>query len=148
MANYYLVHHGIKGMKWGVRKDRQGGGLFRRRNRIDPETMSEDYKTSQSLKKKHVSQMSNRELQALNQRIQLEQQYANLTAKKSKGRDFVASIFTEVTKEVAKESIKTAIYGDTPKIVKGYKKGKTWVDNNIGKNMFDGLSFKDLDSRK
>ena len=25
MANYYLMHHGVKGMKWGVRKDRDKG---------------------------------------------------------------------------------------------------------------------------
>lgn len=135
MATYYLQHHGVKGMKWGVRKDRKGGGLFKRKQ-IDPETQSDDYKTSQTLKKKHISQMSNKELQSLNQRLQLEQQYANLTQKKSKGKEIATAILTEVVKETAKNSINSLLKGEQPAVMKGYKKVESFFKSeNVKKNV-------------
>ena len=58
-----LYHWGIKGMKWGVRKDRK---------------MSEDAATAKALKKKKLDELSNAELKKLNERKNLEQQYKNL----------------------------------------------------------------------
>ena len=34
MATYYLTHHGVKGMKWGVRKDRKKSGKTQTSNDI------------------------------------------------------------------------------------------------------------------
>ena len=58
-----LYHWGIKGMKWGVRKDRK---------------VSEDAATAKALKKKKLDELSNAELKKLNERKNLEQQYKNL----------------------------------------------------------------------
>lgn len=60
MTNQELNHHGIKGMKWGRRKARQ---------------TSSDYDRARALEKKHPSEMSNKELQELNNRQQLESNY-------------------------------------------------------------------------
>ena len=70
MENYELTHWGVKGMKWGVRKDR-----IRTSKR---DRMSADAREASMLKKKKVSEMSNAELQKLNNRVQLEQNYARL----------------------------------------------------------------------
>lgn len=69
-----LYHWGIKGMKWGVRKDRTTGGKKRRQG----STMSEDAATAKALKKKKLNELSNAELKKLNERKNLEQQYHNL----------------------------------------------------------------------
>lgn len=60
-----LAHYGIKGMKWGVRRDDRQ--LLRARGDI-----SEDYIVSRKNKKKPIPQLSNAQLKALNERLQLE----------------------------------------------------------------------------
>lgn len=62
MDNNYLQHHGVKGMKWGVRKARR----------------SADSAEVKQIRKKKVSQMTNAELKKANERIRLEQEYKRL----------------------------------------------------------------------
>ena len=70
----YLCHHGIKGMKWGIRKQKNHvSRADRKRN-----SMSDDARTAHDLRKKKPHQMSNAELRKMNERIQLEQQYSRL----------------------------------------------------------------------
>lgn len=61
-----LVHYGVKGMRWGVRR------ASLRRN------ASADHKEARNLKKRHISELSNVELRTLNNRRQLENQYKQL----------------------------------------------------------------------
>lgn len=67
----YLEHFGIKGMHWGVRKDRSS-------------KTSQDYKDAQALRKKKPSELSNAELKKLTERINLEKQYNAATTNKQK----------------------------------------------------------------
>jgi hypothetical protein len=76
-----LSHHGVKGMRWGVRK---------RRN------VSDDSAKTTAIRKKHISEMTNQELRDANNRLQLERQYKDLTKK------------TNIGKKAAKEYIATA----------------------------------------
>lgn len=100
-----LTHHGIKGMKWGVRRSRNK--LRRADKKADKNDWSEDARVAAQIKTKSVKQMSNAELQKLNTRTQLEQTYAqNMAKQKSAGRKFLESVLTEVAKEVVKEVIK------------------------------------------
>lgn len=77
-----LEHYGVKGMKWGVRKNDSGGNRLRRLGK--PKTASsEDKARSEALKarvtkKGSTHALSNDELQALVKRMNLEQQYSRL----------------------------------------------------------------------
>ena len=75
MERNYLAHYGVLGMKWGVRKKSR--------------TPSSDSAKVKPLRKKHVDEMSNQELRDLNNRLQLERQYKDLTKKKSIGKKAV-----------------------------------------------------------
>lgn len=61
MNNQELKHYGVLGMKWGKRKANYN--------------TSDDYNRARALEKKHPSEMTNKELQELNNRQQLEQNY-------------------------------------------------------------------------
>lgn len=74
MDNTYIKHHGILGMKWGVR--RTEAQLARARGR--KKNWSEDARTASEIRKKKVSHMSNAELKKLNERVRLEQEYSRL----------------------------------------------------------------------
>ena len=96
MDNYELYHYGIMGMKWGVRRYQNPDGtltpagkrrLARREKKearkIHP---SDDYKRVSNIRKKHISELTNQELQDLNKRLSLEKNYRDLNKKKNKGK--------------------------------------------------------------
>jgi hypothetical protein len=59
-----LVHWGVKGMKWGVRKDKLSGS-----------SKSADHIRSRELRKRGPSQLSDSELRDLTKRLRLENDY-------------------------------------------------------------------------
>ena len=72
--NNELYHHGVPGMKWGVRRaEKRQARLERRHSR-----MSEDARQTSEIKRKKVKEMSNQELQALNKRQELENKHRQL----------------------------------------------------------------------
>ena len=75
MERNYLAHYGVLGMKWGVRRKSR--------------TPSADSAKAKAIRKKKVNEMSNQELRDLNNRLQLERQYKDLTKKKSVGKKAV-----------------------------------------------------------
>lgn len=86
-----LYHFGVKGMKWGVRKDRK---------RSD----SKDYTESRDLLEKSPNKLSNAELRKINERLNLEQQYSNLTAtQKQKGNRFINKVSNQMKQTAANE---------------------------------------------
>lgn len=70
MEDNYLIHHGVKGMKWGVRKKQPTAAGTSSKKKISP---AEEAKS-----------MSNEELRAKNRRLQLERRYSELTRPGSK----------------------------------------------------------------
>ena len=82
----YLEHHGIKGMKWGVRRFRNKNGTLTAagKKRYSQDDWSNDAKEASALKTKSVNQMSNAELKKFNERVRLEQEYSRLNPSKIK----------------------------------------------------------------
>lgn len=105
MNEPYLVHFGIKGMKWGVRRYQNKDGTLT--NAGKKRRKSDDHIRSRELKKKKLSELSNAELKELNNRMQLESQYKNLKRQNiSTGQKFVKDVGYETSKNIASEYAK------------------------------------------
>ena len=120
-----LYHYGVLGMKWGRRKARSKNGksIFSRK-KDKPDTRSEDSKNVAQIRKKKVSQMTNKELREANDRLELERRYVDLSSKRATGQKivqtFIATGLTLGTIEVA---------------AKNYKKVGDFVINKLGKRV-------------
>lgn len=77
----YLMHYGVPGMKWGVRRKPVSSGSKKSRRKKRRATYSKDYLESEPLRKKNYKQLSNAELNKLNKRMNLEQNYKRLNPK-------------------------------------------------------------------
>lgn len=69
MNEDYLCHHGVKGMKWGVRKKRPKSSVTSSRKA---------QKKTSSTKRVNIKKLSDTELQNKVRRLQLEKQYRDL----------------------------------------------------------------------
>lgn len=122
MSTYVLQHHGIKGMRWGIRRtDEQ---LKADKGRID--TASNIVKESKNInnsvsnirsstKSQNLNKMTDAELRARVNRMNLEQQYAQLSSQQtSRGQSYVKN-----TLEVAGSAL--AIAGSVVTIALGIR---------------------------
>lgn len=89
-----LYHHGIKGMRWGVRR--------KTKPTVDP-----SYKKAHS--KKNPKYMSDNELREINNRLNAERQYRDMTKTKSKGKK-VVDAFCSTASTVAAVTAAYATY--------------------------------------
>lgn len=124
---YEIYHAGIKGMKWGIRRYQNAdGSLTPAGKKRYGEDVHEDYRRAHD--KKRIEQMSDKELQARNNRLQQEQNYKRLTQHSGRGKKAVqAFISTAGTLTAA-----IAAYGTYKALAnQGIDKIGDWVVNSI-----------------
>lgn len=99
-----LKHHGVKGMRWGIRRFHSSSPLphfLRKKQR------SEENVKMRVTRKKHYSEMSDSELRYITNRMNLERQYRDLTnSEKSRGRKVAEDILYEVGKDLVKLTVR------------------------------------------
>jgi hypothetical protein len=106
-VDQFLSHHGVKGMKWGIRKDRRSGKTS----------------TSSDHSAPGPHELSDDQLKAAIDRMRLEQQYHSLLHPQKPKNNSEAAAFV---KELGKNLVKTAVTSaGTAAIEKAMKKGKT-----------------------
>ena len=91
-----LAHVGILGMRWGVRSS--GGGKSKasssaKKPSADNDGPSEEHMSARIGASKSVKNLSNVEIKKINERLQLEQSFKNLTPSKYKrSMDFIKTV--------------------------------------------------------
>lgn len=105
-----VIHYGVKGMKWGVRKQRPTSSGKRKGKtnaqriyeRVTKKKTAEKAKPAMTSRRKKASEMSDDELRKVISRMQMERTYAQLTTKEiSKGRKFVNEVLYNSAKATA-----------------------------------------------
>ena len=92
-----LYHHGIKGMKWGIRRSRAqlGYSSSPRKTKKQAQKVS-----SKQQRRNEMKKMSDAELRNRINRIQMEKQYMQLTEPQlSPGKKFVKDVLTNAAKQ-------------------------------------------------
>lgn len=113
--NEYLEHFGVKGMKWGVRRNRKSSASNARESTNSKNTVHEDYAKAHS--KKSVKQMSDSELRSRNNRLQMERQYSTLTKKTHRGTKIVKTLIATAGTIAAAESAYKTYKGVANKVI-------------------------------
>lgn len=124
-----LYHHGVKGMKWGVRKKPISTGTGRKKKKIKSKAVSSflaKYKKKKTAKaktkateqknkaekKKTLSQMSDAELDRAIARLKKEREYKSLKTEVrtvNAGKQFLVDVLKTSAKAVAVEATKNAL---------------------------------------
>ncbi len=104
MDNNELRHHGVLGMKWGVRKNNTSATLQKKKTIVDEssrllDSASRVKSTSRNIKssgkgKKALENMTDKELQDAVNRMGMEERYQSLTLqRRSSGQEYVDGAF-------------------------------------------------------
>lgn len=111
--NNMLMHYGILGMKWGIRRTPEQ--LARARGRSTTDESHEDYKKAHT--SKSIKSMSDAELRNRLNRLQMERQYSQLSSSNvSKGREYVQKIIKAGTTVATVTTTALTIYNNANKI--------------------------------
>lgn len=96
-------HFGVPGMRWGVRRSREQRAADRARISEDAAKVQEHRGT---IKTSGTKALTNKELQEVVTRMNLEQQYGRLSAAQmSKGRKFAVALLGDVAKKQVSQEV-------------------------------------------
>ena len=118
-----LCHHGVKGMKWGVRRTKNRAELSNNLKPVQKPKKSDLYDTTHKVATDHMraKYLSNEDLAARAKRLQLEKTYNELRPKTATEKLINASlkigtqVLTEVGKEYAKSYVSSFANSTIPK---------------------------------
>ena len=82
-----LYHYGVLGMKWGVRRSKSGSISSGKSSKRSKLAVDPSYKKAHA--KKKLKYMSDNDLREVNNRLNLEKNYRDLTRTKSRGKSAV-----------------------------------------------------------
>lgn len=123
MTNDELKHYGIPGMKWGVRRNRVAVSTKKKKTQeIDP-----SYAKAHS--KKKVKYMSDAELREVNNRLNMEQTYRNMTKRKSAGEKAVNAFIKTAGTLTAIAGAYATYKTVGEKALVGWKRAVEWANN-------------------
>ena len=113
MSSNELTHHGIKGMRWGVRRYQNKDGSLTKAGRKKMAKLDKEYSKLTGQKRNtespntRLSKMTDDEIRARINRINLERDYLDLINnqdsinKQSEGKNFIKTVRSDVIKPVA-----------------------------------------------
>ena len=130
MDNDELMHYGVPGMKWGVRRTPAQLGrkktsssrfLFgKKKSKSKAKTKSESSKEETAPKKKSVKEMSDEELSTAISRLQLEQKYKELSPQKVSTGKAITKRIIALSEIIISLSLLCCIYAAFPKFFLHY----------------------------
>ena len=138
-----LYHHGVKGMKWGVRKTpvRSSSGATRKQKSITLSLFKKKKTTrkvssanSSPAKTKSIKDMSDDEIQKKIERVQLEQQYQELDPKSvSRGKRIAKRVMDDVivpaAVDIGKQAVKSIMANGVNKVLSPEGDNKVYANN-------------------
>lgn len=135
-----LYHHGVRGMKWGVRKTKSRSELSNNLKPVKKPKKSDMYDATHKVATDHVraKYLTNEDLAARAKRLQLEKTYNELRPKTTTEKLINASlkigtqVLTEVGKEYAKSYVSSFANSTIPK--PGQNNGKIGKPSGAAKS--------------
>lgn len=110
---YAASQHGVKGMKWGIRKKRTSGSSSSSKpEKSSPKKSSPPVQAKRPntfREKPNNRRMTDAELRSKLNRLQMEKQYRDLTADTPKAKSFMKQLMAESGKQAAKQVANKAV---------------------------------------
>ena len=132
-----LYHHGVKGMKWGIRKKPVSSG-FSKAKKAAPTKPAPAIKKAFSGKKKDISKASDEELSAYLRRMQLERQVLAMQKE-------MTALTTPPKKVSAGKRFVSAVWKDM--LYPGIKEGLEETGKSVVKSLADDMIKKAAEKR-